>query len=329
MNLSDVYTFKKVAATLSFSDAARRLGVSRSAVSKQINRLERDLGVVLINRTTRSVNLSEAGRTFDQYTSEIDTKIERAVEIVRSTKQNPQGTVALTIPSSLGAALMPALISKFQQDWPELKLSTHFDDRIVDMIAGNFDLAIRISRKLEDSSLVSRRLYTTHNVLAASPGYLNKYGVPEHLADLKKHRCLGLGDAVNLGTTWRFLESGEIVDVPITFSSSANNNLALILSACLDDGIVYLPEICISSELVRERLQEVLPQFVDPKSYGVYAVYPHRNAAAKVKVLVDFIEAELGIMATIDRWKPLSKHDSSATDEVDQSDLSIVRPNVA
>ncbi len=109
MNLSHVYTFKKVAASMSFAIAARQLGISRSAVSKQINRLEKDLGVVLINRTTRSINLTEAGRTFDKYTSGVDTKIEHAADVVRSKDRSPQGTVAFTVPSSLGAALMPAV----------------------------------------------------------------------------------------------------------------------------------------------------------------------------------------------------------------------------
>lgn len=327
MNLSDVFAFKKVAAALSFSKAAQQLGVSRSTVSKQISRLEKDLGVVLVNRTTRSMNLTEAGRTFDQYTSGVDTKIEHAADIVRKTDSCPQGTVAFSMPSPLGAALMPALTKKFQQDWPKLKLSIHFDDGITDIIAENFDLAIRISQKLDDSSLVSRRLHSTHKVLAASPGYLNKYGVPTDLSELENHRCLGLGNAVNLGTTWRLLEHDEIVECPISFSSSANNNLALILSACLDNGIVYLPEICISSEIVRQRLQVILRDFIDPDPYGIYAVYPRRNAAAKVKVLVDFVEAELGIMATVDRWAPLSNHESRAADEVGKSKLRVDCPN--
>lgn len=314
MNLSDVYVFKKVATTLSFTKAARQIGSSRSAVSKKISRLEQELGVILMNRSTRSISLTEAGRTFHKHTSEVDSKIERAADIVRGTDLQPNGTVAFTVPSSIGAALMPALVTQFQTSWPELKFSIHFDDGLMDLVGGSFDLAIRISRKLDDSSLISRRLTSTSGVLAASPGYLDKYGVPASISELKDHRCLGLGSAVRTGANWRLQDQGKMVELPCTYSISANNHLALILAACLDNGIVYLPEICISNELLQQRLRIILPESSLPQPYGVYAVYPHRNAAAKVKVLVNFIEGELSSMPTIDRWAPLLR-DSSQLQE--------------
>jgi DNA-binding transcriptional LysR family regulator len=304
MNLSDVYVFKKVALTLSFSKAARQIGISRSAVSKQVSRLEKNLGVVLLNRTTRSVNLTEAGRTFDTHTARIDTKIEHAADLVRGADLNPLGTVSFTMPSGLGAALMPALASQFHQRWPELRLNVHFDDHIQDVIGNNLDLAIRISKKLTDSSLISRRLASTRKVLAASPGYLQKHGCPESLSDLENHRCLGRGSAVKHGTTWRLKEGDKVVDVPTKFALSTNNNLALVLAACLDAGIIFVPEICIAGELARGQLQ-LISCCMDPDPYGVYALYPHRNAAAKVKVLVDFIEDMLPNVASRNRWVPL------------------------
>lgn len=313
MNLSDVYVFKKVASTLSFTKAARQIGVSRSAVSKQVNRLEHDLGVVLINRTTRSVNLTEAGRTFDHHTAKIDSTIERAADLVRGADLSPLGTVSFSLPSGLGAALMPALATQFQARWPELRLNIQFDDRAQDIIAGNLDLAIRISKKLTDSSLISRRIATTKKVLAASPRYLQENGMPQDPSELRNHRCLGLGSAVKSGTTWRLHAGDKTIDVPTNFALSTNNNLALILAACLDSGIIYVPEICIAGELARDQLQ-VIPGSSDPESYGVYALYPHRNAAAKVKVLVDFIASMLTRMASLDRWTPLSDRTTNMSD---------------
>ncbi len=313
MNLSDVYVFKKVASTLSFSKAARQIGVSRSAVSKQVSRLEHDLGVVLINRTTRSVNLTEAGRTFDAHTAKIDRTIEHAADLVRGVDLSPLGTVSFTMPSALGAALMPALTTQFQARWPELRLSIQFDDQIQDLIASNLDLAIRISKKLADSSLISRRLIMTKKVLAASPQYLRENGSPQNTSELESHRCLGLGSALKSGTTWKFQESDKTIDVATNFALSTNNNLALILAASLDSGIIYMPEICIAGELARNQLQ-VIPGFVDPETYGVYALYPHRNAAAKVKVLVDFIENMLPAVASLDRWVPLSDRTTNVSD---------------
>lgn len=305
LNISDVYVFKKVAATLSFTKAARQVGVSRSAVSKQINRLEKALGVVLINRSTRSVNLTEAGRTFDARTAKIDTTIERAADLVRGADLSPLGTVSFTLPSALGATLMPALTTQFQEQWPELRLHVHFDDNVRDLIASNLDLAVRISKKLEDSSMISRRLCTTRKVFAASSRYLRKAGIPVKIADLKNHRCLGRGNGVGPGGRWRIQENGKILDLSMTLAISANNNLALILAACLDGGIVYVPEICIAGELARHQLQ-VIPNFVDPETYGIYALYPHRKAATKVKVLVDFIEEMLPTSASFNRLSPLA-----------------------
>ena len=104
---------------------------------------------MLVNRSTRSVSLTEAGRTFHEHTSEVDTRIKRAADVVRRGDLHPTGTVAFAIPSSLGAALLPALTSQFQSTWPDLRFNIHFDDRPVDLIAGSFDLAIQISQKLD------------------------------------------------------------------------------------------------------------------------------------------------------------------------------------
>ncbi len=306
MNVSDVYVFNKVATTLSFAKAARQIGSSRSTVSKKIRRLEQDLGVVLLNRTTRSVSLTEAGRTFHEHTIGVDATIEHAADIVRGNDQQPNGTVAFTVPSTLGAALMPALITKFHLTWPELNISVHFDDHRVDMIKKSFDLAIRISKKLDDSSMISRRILSTRKVLAASPGYISKHGIPADISDLKNHHFLGLGSAVKTGSIWRIQNQEKPVEFPCTYAMSANNELALVLAACLDNGILYLPEICISNELRQHRLQIILPDCADPEPYGVYAVYPHRNVAAKVKVLVKFLEEEMAAISNTDRWAPLS-----------------------
>jgi DNA-binding transcriptional LysR family regulator len=302
MNFSDVYAFKKVAQSLSFTKAARQIGSSRSAISKRISRLEQDLGVVLLNRSTRSVNLTEAGRTFHQYTSEVDTTIERAAEIIRGADLEPCGTVAFTVPSSLGNALLPTLITHFQTTWPDLKFSINFDDDFADLISSSFDVAIRIAQKLTDSSLISRRLGSTRRVLAASPGYLKKHGTPATIHELSAHRCLGLGNALSSGASWHFEQDGRRTEFNCKYAISANSYAPLIRVACLDSGILYVPEICIHRELVNQQLQVILPDVSDPEPYGIFAVYPHRNAAAKVKVLVNFIERELTSFGSLDSW---------------------------
>lgn len=302
MNFSDVYVFKKVAQTLSFTKAARTVGSSRSAISKRISRLEQDLGVMLINRSTRSVSLTEAGRVFHKYTSDVDTTIERAAEIVRGSDLEPSGTVAFTMPSSLGSALLPALVAHFQTTWPQLKLNINFDDEVVDLISRGFDVAIRIAQKLTDSCLISRRLGATRRVLAASPAYLERYGTPAHHHDLRTHRLLGLRSEPGNNANWHFLEGGKSVDADYDFVISANSYAQLIQAACLNGGILYVPDICIHKELLQQKLRVIMPEITDAEPYGIYAVYPHRNAAAKVKVLVNFIERELASAGSLESW---------------------------
>ncbi|MDX1509248.1 MAG: LysR family transcriptional regulator, partial [Woeseiaceae bacterium] len=142
MNSSDVHVFNKVAKSLSFTAAAREVGTSRSSVSKQISRLERSLGVVLLNRSTRSVSLTEAGRILFQNTSRVDQIIAQAVNDIRAAELEPTGTVKLSIPSSLGRQLLPSLISEFQRAWPNIRIKVHGDDSSVDLIGDGYDLAI-------------------------------------------------------------------------------------------------------------------------------------------------------------------------------------------
>lgn len=305
MNVSDVYVFKKVAATLSFTKAARQIGLSRSAVSKQVSRLEQDLGVVLLNRNTRSVNLTEAGRTFNTYTSDIDTTIERAAELVRGADMSPTGTVKFALPSGLGASLMPELATTFRAKWPELHLGVYFQDRIDDLIGSDLDLAITVSRKLGDSSFISRRLVSTRKVLAASPEYLCEMGSPRTVDDLDKHRCLGITTKSNPDATWRLSRKNGQSEFRKPMAMSTNNDLALILAACLGCGIICVPEVYILGELARQQLIPVLPESTEPTVYGVFAIYPNRHAATKVKVLVEFIEDQLRRLPEIDRWTPL------------------------
>ena len=301
MNLADVYVFKKVASTLSFTKAARQIGISRSAVSKQISRLERNLGVVLFNRSTRAVNLSDAGRTFDSQTAKIDRTIERAAELVRKADTTPVGTVSFAMPSGLGAAMMPSLISQFQTQWPDLKLDIRFDDHVQNVTTENLDLAITVSTKLADSSLIARRLVSTRRVLAASPDYWRAKGYPEQPDDLTEHRCLGIRRGSNPSDHWEVDTGDAIAEVPVKLAMSADNDHALIMAACLDGGVVFVPEVCIASEIESGEL-EVRPGWVGPESYGVYAIYPHRHAAKKVKILVDHIARLLPQAKNSYRW---------------------------
>lgn len=320
MNFSDVYVFKKVAQTLSFTKAARKVGSSRSAISKRISRLEQDLGVMLVNRSTRSVSLTEAGRTFHKYTSDVDTAIERAAEIVRGSDLEPCGTVAFTMPSSLGNALLPTLIAHFQTTWPQLKLNINFDDEVVDLISRGYDVAIRIAQKMTDSCLISRRLGSTRKVLAASPAYLERYGTPADVRELRTHRFLGLRNAPGTTATWHFMDDRKPAEIDCDYVISANSYSQLIQAACLHSGILYVPAVCIHKELMHQKLRVIMPEYTDKEPYGIFAVYPHRNTAAKVKVLVNFIERELAAVESLESWT-----DTVETGNVDELPANSMR----
>lgn len=300
LNLSDVYVFNSVARRLSFTAAAREIGFSRSAISKKISRLEQDLGVILLNRSTRCVNLTEAGRTFFKHTLEAAVNIEHGANVVRAADLEPSGTVKLSLPSSLSRALMPKLVTEFQQSWPDVKIILNVEDRLVDLIGGGYELAICITQKLADSNLISRRIGSTRQVLAASPGYLQQFGTPLGLDDLEHHRCLGFDNAEGNGRIWRFDRGDDVIEIPASFPVASNNTQTLIDAACLGSGIIYLPDACISDEITTKRLQTLLVDCYAPKSYGIFAIFPHRNSAAKVKVLVNFVEQILKSPATTD-----------------------------
>lgn len=293
MRSSDVHVFNKVAKSLSFTAAAREVGTSRSSVSKQISRLEQSLGVILLNRSTRSVSLTEAGRILFQNTSRVDEIIEQAVDDIRAAELEPTGTVKLSIPSSLGKMLLPSLITKFQVSWPDIRINIHSDDHSVAMIADGYDLAICVSEKLKDSSLISRRLGTTSTVLAASPRYLKRFGTPRSVHDLKGHRCLGFRSLINDNAGWSFAalrkNTESLDELPIV-----TDNLELLIdAACHDNGIICVPKAFISRELERDSLRTVLADSGKQARLGLFIIYPHRNTAAKVRVLVDFLEREM------------------------------------
>jgi DNA-binding transcriptional LysR family regulator len=307
MNVTtDIRIFGQVAATGSFNEAAKLLGVSRSAVSKSVSRLEASLGVELVNRSPRKTSLTEAGRELYRHSRKIDDAVVDAIAAVRGADNKHEGNVSCSMPTSLGAALLPAIVREFRPMWPNISLNLHFDERYVDLVGSSFDVAIRVAAKLEDSNLLSRRLGSTRQILVASPAYLEKYGLPTHVKELAHHCCIGLGTALRRRATWHFIGPDGPLEMPVDRVLTANNDLALILAACLDEGILCIPELFVRNELTQGQLQEILPQFCDPRSYGVFAVYPTRKPAAKIRVFIDFVAARLADLPTVDRWSPLA-----------------------
>lgn len=308
--LADLHIFARVAEAASFREAAEQLHMARSSVSKRIGQLENELGVALFNRSTRRISLTDAGQTLYQHWEKIALNVSEAIVAVQGVDQAPTGTLRVSMPSSLGAALMPALIQKFLKTWPDLKINLDFSEQHVDVVGKGYDAVIRIATKLPDSRLTGRRLATTPRVLVASPGYLKQYGTPRKLQDLKQHHCLGLGYRSAQKMIWTFLTDGTAVEITLVPTFAANNDLALILATCLDGGILYCPRLLIESEIRLGRLRVLELDDAKGEDCGAFAVYPQPKPPAKVRVFVEFVSECLDQLAITDRWAPLHSGDS-------------------
>ena len=304
MNAADVQVFSRVAQCENYSAAAKQLGMTRAAVSKCILRLEKSLGVVLVNRSTRGCSLTDAGHRFYEHAKQVDESLEKAAAAVSGWDQDVVGNLSVALPTGLGAALMPLILDDFSKRWPRLTLHVQFDERHLNLIGRSIDVAIWVSRRLKDSNLLSRRLGTTRSTLVASPGYLAKYGAPTKLEDLKHHRCLAVGSPGQSRCVWRFEVPEGVVEMPIECVFNSNYGLPLMLAACMDEGVLFTQEIFVANDLREGRLQEVLPEYTQSTQWGVYAVYPNHGPPAKVRAFITFVEEHLQNLEMINHWSP-------------------------
>lgn len=305
--LSDCAIFAKVAETLSYQVASKQLGMTRSTVSKRIKALEQVLGVMLLNRSTHRISLTDAGANLLAHWTDIERAARASFGAVHGSDLAPAGSLRVSIGSSLGALLMPCLVRTFLQEWPDIQLRLDFCEPFVDVVGKGYDAVIRIAEELNDSVLIAKRLATSQRMLAASPSYLEQRGCPTSLRSLKEHHVLGLHGSAEHRKVWRFIHEGKVKETTLAPVFVANNDLALILAACLDVGILYTPKILIESELHRGHLKIIELNDAEGPEVGVFALYPHRDPPAKVRVFVDFVGKQLEKLDHLDRWRPLAE----------------------
>ena len=293
MIIADVLLFVRIAETLSFKDAAKHLNISRSQASKRIAALEDELGTPLIYRSPRSISLTSAGETLFAHYRRIFDMMEEARLAVEHLSNAPIGRLRFSMPTCLGSGLLPKLYSEFLPRYPGVVLDAHTSETCVDIVAGGYDVAIRVAQRLTDSTLTARRLATSPLVLAAAPSYLQERGTPSHPAELARHRCLGLQRPKHPGTAWYFRASNERFSVPIDFWAVSDTNLALVRAACSGLGFVYLPLGVIANKLQQGALQVVLPEFCKGIDAGIYAVHAGRTPTKNAAVFIDFVRDAL------------------------------------
>jgi DNA-binding transcriptional LysR family regulator len=290
--LSAMNAFVKVVATRSFAEAGRRLGLTRSAVSKAVMDLERSLGARLLDRTTRRVSPTEAGLAYYERCVAILAHVEETEIQISRLHDEPRGVLKINAPMSFGMLYLAGAVADFMARHSDLHVELTLDDRFIDPLAEGVDVTLRIGT-LPDSSLIARRLAPARRALVASPDYLERHGEPESVADLGQHRCLNYGHGVFL-QRWQLTEAGKPISVPITAALSSNNGDVLRAAALRGNGIAALPTFIVGPDVQEGRLITVLPKN-QPTDLGIYALYaPNRYLAAKTRVFIDFLVNRFG-----------------------------------
>ena len=291
--LAALEAFAKVAETQSFSEAARRLRSSKSAVSRHVAALEADLGARLLHRTTRSLTLTEAGRSYYERASRILADLEEADASVSQLQAAPRGRLRVNAPMSFGFLHLAAALGDFLTRYPEIELDVALTDRFVDLVDEGVDVAVRIGN-LSDSSLVARRLAVIRRVVCASPDYLKARGVPQTPDDLKTHDCL-INTNMGAGREWRFAhQGGKPWPVEVNGRMSSNNGDMLRVAALRGHGFVDLPTFIVGEDLKAGTLVGVLEPYV-AQHLTLNAVYPTaRHLSPKVRAFVDFLSQRFG-----------------------------------
>lgn len=300
--LGDIACFVEVVRRGSFTAAAEKLGLTRSAISKQVARLENRLQARLLNRTTRRLSLTEVGQTFHASARRGLQEIADAEAAVTALQAAPRGTLQLNVPMSFGILHIAPAIADFLDCFPEVQVDVRLDDRKLDLVEAGFDLAIRIG-ELPDSSLVARAICPCPLVACAAPAYLKRRGRPATPDDLRRHDVL-LYSYSDAPSQWIFTgRSGHTISVPVNGRVRMNNSLALREVLLAGAGITVTPRFVVEADLRAGRLTALL-QDHRLRELAVYAVYPERrHLSPKVRAFIDFIGDRLRNGSTAS-WQP-------------------------
>ena len=288
-DLDGMAIFAAVVEAGSFSEAARRLGVSKSVVSKAVTQLERSIGARLLNRTTRAMSLTEAGSVFYSHSSRIVEELEQARLAVGQFHSQPRGPLRISASVAFGTLHIAPALPEFLARFPEVSIDMSIGDRFVDLAEERFDVAVRIAKEAAPN-LVARKLATVNRKIVATPGYFERHGVPATPADLTRHNCLTYTH-FNPQDAWRLRGPDGDIAVPISGNLRLNDDEALSAAVIGGLGVALLPTFIIGRDLQAGRLQAVLSDYV-PSERHIYAVYlPNRHLPANVRAFVDFLRA--------------------------------------
>lgn len=293
-NLNDILIFTAVVDAGSFVAGGRSMGLSRSAAGKAVMRLEDRLGARLLNRTTRTLSLTDEGRVFYERGLQVAASIDQAEASIVSNSAAPRGVLRLTVPDAFGRRVVLPLIQKYVAAWPELQVEVSFTDRLADLVEEGFDLGIRIGMTARDTRLVSRVVAKYDAVLCAAPAYLAARGEPRNVDDLASHEGL-IFTSRNQRQGWRLrAKNGGWIRAQVHSRLRLDSAEALRSCALAGLGIAMLPDFLIKDDLSAGRLRQVLPRFKTDE-VKIVTLYPDKRLLEpRVRRFIDLMAEELG-----------------------------------
>jgi DNA-binding transcriptional LysR family regulator len=289
--LQEITVFARIVGTGSLSAAARDLGMSPAVVSRRLAALEGRLGVRLVNRTTRSLHLTDEGAAYYETCNRVLADIEEADAAVSAGRAEARGVLRVALPAAFGHQHVAPLIPKFAELYPAVQLALSLSDRTVNLVEEGFDLAVRIA-DLADSSLAARKLAPNRRVVCASPAYLARHGEPRTPDDLPKHNCLSTDFTMN----WDYRDQdGTPGSVRVSGRYACDNWEVLREWALAGLGIAMKSTWDVRRHLEDRSLVSLLPGYTFASDVAIYAVYPHRRyLPAKTRAFIEFLAESFG-----------------------------------
>ncbi len=290
-SLDLIKTFHEVAAHRSFSAAAKRLDMSKATASKYVAELESRFGVRLLNRSTRSVSLTDAGSLLLERSGPMLEMVESARAELQDHAIQPRGRLKLSAPHGMGQGDLPNLVGQFMGHYPDVSISLHLSNRSVDLAEEAIDVALRFG-PIEDDNLIVRKLQLVKLVVCASPRYWKKHGKPAHPSELSNHDAL-THSKLGAHPHWRFQDKGKTLDVPLKSRMDATEAGPLIQVAMQGFGVTYLPALLLQQHLDHGELETALDDYVRDDMWLSAAYLQRRHNSAALRAFLDFMETRI------------------------------------
>ncbi len=288
MDFVSLRTFCRAIEEGNLTAAAKAVHVTKSVASRRIHMLEDELNTKLLIRTTKGVSATDAGALFYERAINLLADAEDAKQSVACVGSSIVGTLRITAPRGFTDTYLAKVFSAFMKEYPDLILELNLTDERVDIIGGGYDLGLRATHRLDDNSLIAKKITPLKGHVVASPAYLEKHGTPTKPEDLKNHHC-SLYSNIPAARTWKFYKNGKEESVRVNGSIISNSGIMQLESAKAGIAITLLPKFFIQDTIETGELVEVLPDWDIPQTY-LYALYPDRRLLPiKVRVFIDYI----------------------------------------